>query len=246
MNRATRRWRSVIVLAATVVGVAVAARLGAWQLGRAAQKESMQASLDARSVLPVVETTDLARTAVEAAEQQHRRVRLRGKWLPERTVFLDNRQMNGRPGFVVVTPLQLADEQGAVLVQRGWAPRDMRERSAVPVVPSAAGVVEVVGNIAAPPSRLYEFSPDSSGAIRQNLDVVAFSRESGLALRPLSILQVDSDASTADGLLRQWSRPALDVHKNYGYAFQWFGLGALMAGLYVWFQLVRPRLRRRA
>jgi surfeit locus 1 family protein len=34
------------------------------------------------------------------------------------------------------------------------------------------------------------------------------------------------------------------VHKNLGYAVQWFALAALMTGLYVWFQLVRPRLRR--
>jgi len=43
--------------------------------------------------------------------------------------------------------------------------------------------------------------------------------------------------------LREWPRPAVDVQKHYGYAFQWFALCALMAGLYVWFQLVRPRLR---
>ena len=48
-----------------------------------------------------------------------------------------------------------------------------------------------------------------------------------------------------DGLLRQWPRPALDVHKHYGYAFQWFALCALMTGLYVWFQLVLPRRQAR-
>ena len=45
---------------------------------------------------------------------------------------------------------------------------------------------------------------------------------------------------------REWPRPAVDVQKHYGYAFQWFALGALMAGLYVWFQLVRPRLGKRS
>ena len=37
--------------------------------------------------------------------------------------------------------------------------------------------------------------------------------------------------------------PAADVHKHYGYAFQWFALCALIVGLYVWFQLIRPRRR---
>ena len=35
------------------------------------------------------------------------------------------------------------------------------------------------------------------------------------------------------------------MQKHYGYAFQWFALAALIAVLYVWFRLVRPRQRRR-
>ena len=229
---------------AAVLSVGVTARLGAWQLDRAAQKQALQAALDTRSALPAVNTAMLARTPEQVAEQHFRRVRLQGRWVPEHTVFLDNRQMMGRPGFFVVTPLQLLGENDAVLVQRGWAARDQRERTLVPAVPSPAGVVEVAGSIAPPPSRLYEFSTQASGTIRQNLDVAEFSREVALPLLPLSILESDSALTAGDGLLRQWSPPAIDVHKHYGYAFQWFALAALMTGLYVWFQLVRPRLRR--
>ena len=235
-----------MVLLAAVLGVGLAARLGFWQLGRAAQKESIQAAQDARSGMPVLEVSTLARTAEQAAVQHHRPVRLHGHWLPARTVFLDNRQMNGRPGFFVVTPLQLQNNKDAVLVQRGWAPRDMLDRALLPAVPSPAGVVEVLGAIAPPPSRLYDFAAQEAGPIRQNLDAAAFARETGLSVRPLSVLQVDSAGTAGDGLLRQWPQPAVGVHKHYGYAFQWFALGALMAGLYVWFQLVRPRLRRSA
>jgi surfeit locus 1 family protein len=246
VSRSAFRWRSVLVLLSAVLGVGLAARLGFWQLGRAAQKESMQATQDARSGLPALEASTLARTAEQATAQHHRPVRLQGHWLPARTVFLDNRQMKGRPGFFVVTPLQLQNEQDAVLVQRGWAPRDMLDRALLPTVPSPADVVEVLGTIAPPPSRLYDFVAQEAGPIRQNLDVAAFARETGLSVRPLSVLQSDSTGTAGDGLLRQWPQPAVDVHKHYGYAFQWFALGALMAGLYVWFQLVRPRLRRSA
>jgi surfeit locus 1 family protein len=85
-----------------------------------------------------------------------------------------------------------------------------------------------------------------SGPIRQNLDLDAFARETGLPLRPLTLVQEDGAATAADGLLRQWPRPAADVHKHYGYAFQWFSLAALILGLYVWFQLIRPRREHRA
>jgi surfeit locus 1 family protein len=36
------------------------------------------------------------------------------------------------------------------------------------------------------------------------------------------------------------------VHKHYGYAFQWFALALLVIGLYVWFQVLQPRLTRTA
>ena len=83
----------------------------------------------------------------------------------------------------------------------------------------------------------------ASGAIRQNLDLVAFGTETGLRLRPLSIVQEDGPSTPADGLLREWPQPAATSATNYGYAFQWFSFASLIAGLYVWFQLIRPRRR---
>jgi surfeit locus 1 family protein len=50
-------------------------------------------------------------------------------------------------------------------------------------------------------------------------------------------------AAGGDGLVRDWPAPAADVHKHYGYAFQWFSLSALTLILYVWFQVLRPRRR---
>ena len=236
--------RAAAVLAATLIGVTITASLGAWQLRRASQKLALQSALDSRAGMPALAVADLA-AATDAAEAQHYRpVRLRGRWVVGRTVFLDNRQMDARVGFFVITPLQLDGRDDAVLVQRGWAPRDQRNRTLLPAVPTPTGDVDVAGHIAPPPARLYEFSAAASGVIRQNLDLEGFAAESGLRLVPLSVRQDDSPATLGDGLLRRWSRPAIDVQKHYGYAFQWFALCALMAGLYVWFQLVRPRLQR--
>lgn len=241
------RLRAVIVLLATMVGMAITARLGFWQLDRAAQKETLQATLDARGSLPPVAQDVLPADAAQAEAQHFRPVQLQGEWKQGATVFLDNRQMNGRPGFFVVTPLMLGPRD-AVLVQRGWAPRDVLDRARVPEVPTPSGTVTVAGLLAPPPGRLFDFAPGAppSGVIRQNLDLADHARELGVPLRPWTVLQTDDVAASGDGLLRQWLRPAADVHKHYGYAFQWFGLCALMAGLYVWFQLLRPRFKRRA
>ena len=238
--------RAAVVLGATLIGVALTVSLAAWQLSRASQKVALQAALESRTQLPALSASELARMTDAAEAQHYRAVRLRGRWVAERSVFLENRQMQGRVGFYVVTPLQLEGSADAVLVQRGWVPRDLRDRTLLPAIPAEAGVVDIEGHIAPPPARLYEFSASASGAIRQNLDLGSFMAESGLRLLPLSVQQADSPATAGDGLLRHWPRPAVDVQKHYGYAFQWFALSALMAGLYVWFQLVRPRLKRHA
>ncbi len=230
-----------MILAATLIGVTLTANLGAWQLRRAAQKMALQDALDSRATLSALSAADLAPTSELAERQHYRPVHLRGRWLAERSVFLENRQMKDRVGFYLVTPLQLEGRPEVVLVQRGWVPRDLRDRTLLPPIATAMGTVDVEGHIAPPPARLYDFAPSTAGLIRQNLELDEFAAETGLRLAPLSVLQADSASTAGDGLLRQWPRPAVDVQKHYGYAFQWFALCALMAGLYVWFQLVRPR-----
>lgn len=239
MNRAA----PLAVLLAALALAALAARLGWWQLDRAAQKQALQAAVDARRDAPVLPQAELARDEAAAAGQHHRRTVLEGRWLDEHTVWLDNRQMRGRPGFFVVTPLMLADGS-AVLVQRGWQPRDAADRTRVLRPSAPAGPVRLAGRIAPPPARLYEFEAAEKGPIRQNLELSTFARETGLVLRPLSVQQLDDPGQPEDGLLRDWPAPAAGVHKHHGYAFQWFALSVLTVSLYVWFQVIRPWRRR--
>ncbi len=234
--------RGLVVLIAALAGALATARLGLWQLDRAAQKTALHETLQARGRMPALAPSDLARSAEQAEPQLHRRVALQGEWLAGRSVYLDNRQMNGAPGFYVVTPLRLADGD-AVLVQRGWVPRNAQERERLAPVVTPSGTVRIEGRIAPSLVRLYEFDSAASGPIRQNLDIASFARETGLALRPLVIVQLDGGTPSDDGLQRQWMPAVLDVSKHHGYAFQWFALCALISGLYVWFQLIRPRRR---
>lgn len=238
-----------------MAGMVTTASLGRWQLSRAAEKESLQAALDERGRMPAVDGSTLltvaakAGSAADASALVHRAVVLEGQWLADHTVYLDNRQMNGRPGFFVLTPLQLARQGGAaVLVQRGWAPRNFQDRAQLPQVQTPRDVMVMVqGRVADAPSRLYEFqgadSAEGSSRIRQNLDLAAFRTETGLALAHLTVLQT---GEAGEGLRRDWPVVGAGVDKHYGYAFQWFGLCGLIALLYVWFQIVRRFIRPRS
>ena len=239
------RLRAAVTLLATLAAVALAARLGFWQLDRAAQKIALQTSLEARSREPALDASSLARSPLAAEAQHHRRVSLRGRWLADRTVFLDNRQMDGKVGFFVVTPLRLEGGPESVLVQRGWVARNFDQRALLPPVVTPSGRVEIEGRVAATPSRLFELDAAASGPIRQNVDVASFARETGLELLPLAVIESATSIPSHDGLERHWPPPATDVQKHYGYAFQWFAIAAAIAVLYVWFRIVRPRQRRR-
>lgn len=237
---APRFW---LVTVAALIVAAGTLSLGQWQLRRAAQKEALQTAITQQSKLP-----GLDNSAFDAAENivksTHRPAQLRGVWQADHTVFLDNRTMADKSGFIVVTPLALEGSARVVLVQRGWARRDFINRTRLPDISTPTGTVTVRGRIAPPPSKLYEFKGVESGRIRQNLDMVAFSTETSLPLSPVSLLQI---GAASDGLLRDWAAPNLGVEKHYGYAFQWFALCALVVALYVWFQLIHPlRLKDRA
>ena len=241
--------RRLVVLVAAVITAGVTARLGFWQLDRGAQKSALQSAVESRQQMPTLPPGDLPSDEKELQERLHRQITLQGVWAPQHTIYLENRQMQGRPGFFVVTPLLLA-EGGAVLVQRGWLPRDLRDRTRVQAPATDPGPARILGRIALPPARLYDFDGAASGLIRQNLDVRLFALETGLKLRPLSVLELDEAPTPSSGqpprpdkLLRDWPLPAAAVHKHHGYAFQWFALSVLTIALYVWFQILRPRRR---
>lgn len=238
MTRAQRFW---VVLVATLVTMAVTASLGLWQLDRAAQKQALFAQIESRRLDTPLGNQDL-QAGAPSDLIVHRLVRLHGRWLAQHTVFLDNRQMNGVPGFFVVTPLQLNDRNLTVLVQRGWVARDFQDRTRLPAIDTPAQDVTIEGRLTPPPAKLYELGEAGAGPIRQNIDLDGFAAETGISLYGLSVLQ--TGAETGDGLLRDWPRIEAGVAKHHGYAFQWFGLCALVALLFVWFQIIAPRRTR--
>ena len=267
-RRPGRFW---LITIAAVLTVAATVSLGRWQLSRAAQKEALQADIDAQKLKPALTQAEFL-ALEKASDSLHRPVRLRGLWLPTQTVYLDNRQMHGTPGFYVLTPFALEGTEQAVMVQRGWIQRNFVDRTQLGAVETPAGIVEVTGLIEPPPSHLLELgtsaptpvpaasapataasapaapAPAAEGysPIRQNLDLEAFRAETKLPLRTDVSLQQSGPAS--EGLQRDWPAPALGLERHYGYAFQWFGLSALVVILYVWFQFITPfrHSRRRA
>ncbi|MEY4427072.1 MAG: hypothetical protein RL535_1370 [Pseudomonadota bacterium] len=247
LNKFNRRFWFITI--AAMLAVLVTLKLGFWQLGRAQAKLALQASIEAQAALPVLNASSLSSARVEKV--LHRSVTLKGNWLRQHTLFLDNRQMDNKPGLFVLTPFEfiepLTSLKKTILVQRGWLPRNFLDRNALPEVVTDVAEVTITGRIALSPSKLFEFKGDERGALRQNIEIEALAKELKLELLPFSLLQLDTVHSTAniaqDKLLRHWAQPNYGSEKNYGYMVQWWALSALITGLYAWFQLIRPVLK---
>lgn len=230
------------VTLAMMVGVGVTVQLGFWQLSRADQKQARHDAIVAQQSAPVL-SMDALLNSPELFTQMHRRVQLQGRWLSEHTVYLDNRPMQGRAGFWVVTPLAL-NERTTVLVQRGWIPRNSLDRLQLAPIETPAGVVTLQGRLAPPPSLLLSLGStpeDGSLAsrasnIRQNLNIDQMADQVGVHFSG-TVLQTDP---ASEGLVREWPEIASGIDKNLAYAFQWFALAAVQFILYLWFQFITP------
>jgi cytochrome oxidase assembly protein ShyY1 len=119
-----------------------------------------------------------------------------------------------------------------VLVMRGWAPRDMQERTRLPKVAEPRGEVVIEGLALEHPPRVYELSqvaePPALPALWQNLDFAEYTKASGLTVESWVVQQ---SGGPDDGLLRTWPRPASGVERHRGYAVQWYALAGLFAVL---------------
>ncbi len=252
MSLKTFNIRFWLITLTAIVAAGVTMKLGFWQLSRAQEKLALQASIQAQGELPALSVDSLG--SAQAATVLHRRVTLKGHWLAQHTLFLDNRQMNSKPGLFVLTPFEFIEPSTSlkktILVQRGWLPRNFLDRTALPEVVTDAAEVTITGRIAPSPSKLFEFKGNETGALRQNIEIKALAQELKLELLPYSLLQLDTvnaDANTPQNkLLRNWAQPNYGSETNYGYMVQWWALSALIIVLYVWFQWIRPNMKNKA
>lgn len=213
------KFRPSIIATVVLALLAVSfARLGAWQWGRADEKRALIARFEA--------APSMSLASALAAGERFARLRMSGRYDPERHVLLDNQVRAGRVGVHVLTPFS-TDDGPTVLVNRGWlaTPPD---RSRLPAVPTPAGAVTITGVLATPPvvgRRLGEASPLDEETWPQRvtyLEIPDVGRATGQEL-PEWVVWLDADAPGGfDG--RDWSPVVMTPERHQGYAFQWFAL----------------------
>src|SRR5687767_8738258 len=220
-----RLWSLALAAAACAAGIA----LGNWQARRAEEKRALEVQLArAMDASPI----EIGERGMDPDSLVMKRVAAQGRFVGERTVFLDNKLRRGRPGYEVITPLRLNGTH--VLVNRGWVAAG-RTREELPQVPVPAGQVRIEGLALAHLPQVL-LAGEAGGKVRPSLDLQSFQRETGLRLQPIVIEQ---HSPAADGLVREWPRPDAGIEKHASYALQWYSLAVLAVILLIVLSLRR-------
>jgi len=204
--------------------------LGFWQLERAEEKRALESRWAQRQSEAPVELQQLAAEPVETLA--YRRVLLRGEFLPDHYLLLDNRMHRGRFGNEVLGLFRLADTRQLALVNRGWVPSDPA-RLSLPEVPEPRGVTRVTGHLYVSPGTPYllaeqQLSPPWPVRI-QAVDMQALQPlVAELGDAGLYPWMVRIDPNTPSALVADWPVVNASPEKHQGYALQWFTMAAVL------------------
>ena len=229
--RYLRRNRTMSLL--TFLMLPLMMSLGFWQLSRAADKIELLAQLQGQYA-PVQSLEDLRR--LPSAPELGARALLHGHFLPGFDLLLDNQPQAGQPGWVLLSPFQLAGG-GLVLTTRAWLPvRGYRDNfaSTIPPLPASAQQPTAlqVELWPPPPSNLSDAGGgDSWPKLVQKLDMAQIGSEFDGALAAQIAWSLTSPGGQR---LPQLPSAHLTPQKHYSYAVQWFALSLTLLVLYLW------------
>ena len=203
---------------------AACVRLGFWQLSRLELRRASNATIESRGTLPVAPVTAVTG---DTSTLRFRRVMVTGAPDYDREIILTHRGNNGAPGLDIITPVRVAGQDSAVLVNRGWiySPDGMtadltrwRERDSTFV-----GYVD-------------SFEPPAGadsvrGRATRRMEYAAIARTLPYPVRGFYVVALGDSVRTTDSLaagrILRLQPPKLGEGNHLSYAFQWFGFAAI-------------------
>ncbi|MDB4026407.1 SURF1 family protein [Candidatus Thioglobus sp.] len=198
--------------------------LGFWQLERADDKRSIEASIKQANTGSV----ELIRKEEGLQSKEYYEVRLQGKYLSDKQFIYDNQIVDQVSGYYVLTPYALEGQSKAILINRGFIPWNGRRDKLADIV-IGQETREIKVQISKPIKRM-ELKPSEVGiqfpVLIQSIDLqdmadrakVDFSSVIGLL-----------DASASNGFIRKWEPYTGSIEKHIGYAVQWFLMALVLA-----------------
>jgi surfeit locus 1 family protein len=230
MTDTTVRDGLLVPILVTLVAFAVLITLGVWQLERKTWKETLIARMDQRlaaspAELPAPETW----AQLNPDNSEFRRVRLRAEFRSARDTYVyvagsALRNDIKEPGYFVFRPARLPDGR-TVVVNRGYVPLDYTAQS-------PDGVVEVVGYLRWPePQSWFVSASDSAGDTWFVRDQRAMAAARGWG--EVAPFYIDQESPMPAGRLPRPASLTVNLRNDHlSYALTWFGLAAVLMGVF--------------
>lgn len=213
-----------------LVGASVAVLMlsaGFWQLDRAAEKRSEHEAFAAGGAHRLFAEGDAVRP--------YQPLELRGTWLGDREILLDNIIVRSRVGHYVLTPLVTGAGDPLVLVNRGFIVAESDGTTAEALTPrtSVRSVRGRAGRLPRAGYRMGEAILDPATWPLRALypDYGDIEAALGASVQPFVLLL---DADEPNGFERDWQPGGMTPARHTGYAVQWFLMALVLAGLMVW------------
>jgi surfeit locus 1 family protein len=203
------------------------AGLGAWQISRGLEKRVDQQLFK--------DETGFASWQHGMEVRPYQRLQATGNYDREHQFLLENIIVNSRYGYYVITPLIGLSGEPVLLVNRGWI-----EKTAEPLDTSRldlpADRLTVRGRAGSLPRAGMKMGDAVNaedawpkGAVYPSTEEVAAAL--GREVQPFVLLM---DHEEEHGFFRHWVPTEFGPGKHFGYALQWFAMGAVLSGLLIW------------
>ena len=234
---APRYWGAHLLAIAAVTAALV---LGSWQYDAWQERRAAEAQ-DLTNRAPVELDEAIGPDDPFPGDRVGQPVVVRGTWVPDGTVLVSGRELDGRDGYWVVTPVAVGGPDGPALpIVRGWAaaPGD--------VPPPPNGTTELVGWLQVPEGT-GETDPDPSDDVLPQMRIADLVQRVDQDLYGAYAVASGMDAVNdgTDGLERATLEQLPDAGRftaarNLLYAIEWWFFGLFAA--FIWWRWVRDTI----
>ena len=212
---------SILILAT----MAFLASLGFWQLDRADQKRTIEASIQ-KANTGVVE---LIINQNELLNKEYYEVRLQGSYIGDKQFIYDNQIIDQASGYYVLTPFVLTGQSNAIMINRGFIPWNGR-RDQLDDIAVDSTYREIKIQVSRPIKRIELKTSDISNQFPVLIQAIDFDVIEEISSTSFVDVIGLLDPSSDDGFVRKWEPYTGSIEKHIGYAIQWF-LMALVLGI---------------
>jgi len=228
------KWVALTLL--LVVLVPLSAVAADWQYNRWQSRKELNAVVASNSAARPIAIADVLEPGSPVTDSNEwRQVSATGRYVAELTKLVRRQVVNGRTGYIVITPL-VTDDGRVAVIERGFIPPASNgQDTQAPAAP--AGEVTVVGRLRHRPEGDVEVQPADLPPNQVNrVDPLAIAKQQS---RPGYDAVIEALASSpADSTaLTLLPAPQLDEGPHLSYVGQWFLIG--IASLVIWIIMVR-------